>query len=305
MANRILVVGGTGHTGERVARRLQTLGNQVVVLTREPRGEAARSLEAWGIGVREGDCTRRWTLWDALEGCDALVSCSHPRHAGACVQACKTIGVSRIIAMSSTWRFTRFPSVTSEEVIEGESQVAVSGLEWTMIRPTLIYGGRRDNNVERLFAWFRKRRWFPIFGRGTNLVQPVFVEDVVSALVAAWETPDSVGHAFNVAGPDPIDYGRFIRDIAKAAGRRSVKLLHVPRWVGETVATVGAPVLRAKGVTRDQLRRMGEDKHVNIEAAWELLKYRPRSFTAGLKLKAEGRAEVDSFYPQPGLFTDR
>lgn len=296
---RILVAGGTGHLGERVVRRLLGLGHGVLVLTRDPRGPVARSLSAAGAGVREGDCTRRWMLWEALEECGTFVSCAHMRHAEACVQACRTVGVSRLIVLSSTRRFTRFPSKVSEEVIAGESAVAVSTLDWTILRPTMIFGGQRDQNMTRLMDWFRRHHWSPLFGRGTNLVQPVFVEDVVDAVIAALDIEDSIGQAFNIAGADPLAFHKMLREVAKAVGVADPSLVRVPGNVATMAVRMFGPMVRQFGLDEDVLRRFSEDKHVNIEAAWQVLRFRPLAFPQAIRLKAEGKAEVEAIYQMP------
>jgi uncharacterized protein YbjT (DUF2867 family) len=296
MMRRILVTGATGFTGERLVRRLVDKGYSVLALTRDPESPIAKALDSWGANLRVGDCSRRWTLWENIEGCDALVCCSHTRYAEACVQACRAVGVSRLITMSSTRRFTHFPDKTSQEVIEGEAAVAVSGLDWTIVRCSMIFGGARDRNVSRLAEWFRRRRAFPVFGRGTNLVQPVYVEDVVDALVTTIETEESVGHAINIAGPEPINFRKFLTEISRGAAGRDPLFIGVPFGMAILGATMFEPFLRKHEITPDMIHRLHEDKHCSIHVAREMFGFRPMPFVQALKLKMEGKAEVDAIY---------
>lgn len=293
---RILVAGGTGFTGERLVRRLVDRGYKVLVLTRHTDGPISRALADYGAIIREGDCSRRWTLWETLEGCDALVSCSHTRYAEACVQACRTMGVSRLIVMSSTRRFTHFPDRTSQEVIEGEAAVAVSNLDWTILRCTMIFGGSRDRNVTRLVEWFRKHGYFPVFGRGTSLVQPVYVEDVVDALVTAVEGEDSVGHAINLAGPTAIDFQKFLSEISRAVRGRPPVFIGIPFSLALAGAILAEPMLHRYEITPAMIRRLNEDKHCSIHVAEEILGFRATPFGQALRLKLEGKAEVGAIY---------
>lgn len=298
----ILVAGGTGHLGERLVCRLLQRGDTVRVLTREPDGPVARGLARRGADIRSGDFYRRWTLWEALEGCDVLINAAHARHAEACIQACRITGVTRFIMVSSTWRFSRHRDRTVDEVINGESVVAVSTLDWTIVRPNMIFGGARDNNMSHLVRRIRERRYFgiiPVFGTGGQLVQPVYVEDVVSAIVAALERPESIGLAFNIAGPDPIPYNRFLREIAKAAGVAEPRIITLPIFMAELLVRFMPWALRAAGLTPNQVRRQAEDRHVNIQPAWEVLGFRPLPFSKAIRLKIEGQAEVEVLYPLP------
>ncbi len=295
---RYLVVGGTGHTGERLVRRLLRKGNEVRVLTRRTEeDEILDGLVEWGAIPCHGDCNKRWTLWEALEGCDALVSCAHIRYSDVIVQACQTLGVKRYLQMSSTRRFTQFPCPSSLEVIAGEEEIEASDLDWTIIRPTMIFGGRRDQNLTRLVEWFRKRPWFPIFGIGRNLVQPVFVEDLVDAIEAALERPEaSIGRAFTIAGPDPIRYRRFLREVAKAAGRRHPVFPTMPFHAAMTASKFVPGFIARRTLTREQIRRLAENKDADITEAKEALDYSPRPFNETIAMKANGEAEVEKVY---------
>ncbi len=292
---RLLVAGGTGHTGERLVRRLLRAGHAVRVLSRRTaRDPVLAALLDAGAESAEGDCTRRWMLWEALAGCDALVSCAHVRYAAACVQACETVGVARYIQMSSARRHTRFPCPSSREVIAGEEAIVASPLIYTIVRPTMIFGGRRDQNMTRLVEWFRRHRWFPVFGDGSNLVQPVFVEDLLDAMMVAISQPEvSARRDFDIAGPEALPYRRFIAETARACGVREPVLVPVPLALALTAARLAPRWLTARGLSAEQVQRMAEDKDVSIEPARAALGFNPRPFAEAIRLKARGLAEVD------------
>lgn len=302
MPRTILVAGATGHLGERLVCRLLQRGDTVRTFTRDTDSPVAKALAARGADVRPGDFRRKWTLWEALEGCDCLVNAAHARFGEACVQACRTTGVTRFVLVSSTWRFSRHRDRTVDDVVKGESVVAVSSLDWTIIRPNMIFGGERDNNMTHLLRRIRERRMMgiiPVFGTGGQLVQPVYAEDVVSAIVAAIDKPESIGMAFNIAGPDPIPFNRYIREIARAANTAEPRILPLPILLAEALVRFFPFALRAVGMSPSQVRRMAEDRHVNIQPAWEVLGFRPLPFAQAIRLKVEGRAEVPVLYPLP------
>lgn len=296
---RILVIGGTGHTGERVVRLLIRMGHEVRVLSRRgPEEPIAAGLVRAGAVLRRGQCDRRWTIWDAIRGCDEVVSCAHIRHAEAIVQACLHRRVPRYIQMSSTRGLTRFVNhAGAREVILGERAITTSLLEYTIIRPTMIFGGRRDANMTRLFDWFERRNWFPIVGDGHNMVQPVYVEDVVNAMAAAVLNADAtVRETFDIAGPQPMEYRDFILQTAHAIGREDVRLLHLPRQqLVRALSLVDRlhPRLRA---AREYAERMGEERVVTIERARARLDYDPIPFADAIRQKAAGKAEVEFIY---------
>ncbi|MEQ8822070.1 MAG: NAD-dependent epimerase/dehydratase family protein [Sumerlaeia bacterium] len=290
LPRRILHVGCTSHTGERLALRLSRLGVEVRGLTRDPASPVAKRLALAGIDIREGDCLRRWTLWEALEGCEALVSTAHIRYSPALVQACHRFSIERLVLTSSTRRFSSLKDPTAVAVINAELPVTESGLDWTLLRPTMIFGGKRDQNVERLVRWLSRKNWFPLFGGGKNQVQPIYVEDLVDALVAVLRSPrDTAKRDFNLAGPQPLTYRQFIEEIVQALDR-DVRLMTVPVPLGVLAAKV------LPGVHPDMIRRMREDKTFDIAPAREAFQFQPHPFRDAIRMKVAGRAEVEAIY---------
>lgn len=280
---KVLLLGATGHTGERFARSLLADGHEVRVLSRKDASNPTLSgLIQAGAKHFEGDANRRWTVWRALEGCDALASCAHIRHAAVCVQACRHLGVSRYIQMSSTRGLSRFdnhPSV--REVRAGERAIRESGLVYTIIRPTMIYGGERDANIEKLARWFRKRRWFPLFGKGDALVQPVYVDDVVYTLAASLSNPDAAGRkTFSIGGKAPLSHREMAAQVCQAVRGTPPCFLHFPRKL-----SLHAAKLTGMNGLAEMIERIDEDKNVVYTEAAEDLGYTPLSFTEGLEEK--------------------
>lgn len=293
---RVLLVGATGFTGERVARRLCRSGVTVHALTRHPEGETARQLAAEGCTIFEGDCDRLWTLWQALEGCEVIVSCSHIRYAQRLVQACHRMRVRRIVAMSSTRRFSRVADPTVDEVINGEMALSHGDLEYTVIRPSMIYGSRRDRNISRLMRWFDKWSWIPVFGDGKALVQPVFVEDVVGAILDTLRRPHTVKKSYTLAGPEPMTWDEMVRAILEARGQ-SARVFHVPLQWGFVVQKVLGSYARSRGLTREMLERVQESKAFETEEARVDLDFRPIPFLEVVRGMVTGDNEVEAMYP--------
>lgn len=297
---KVLLAGGTGHTGERVARRLMQRGHTVRVLTRKPAEHVVVvGLRRAGAEITSGDFTQRWTLWQALEGCDALVNCAHVRWAPVCVQACAQVDVRRYVQMSSARRHSQHADdPTVGEVIAGETAIVQSNLVYTIVRPTMIFGGRRDANLTRLVAWFRKHRWFPLFGGGGRLVQPIYVEDLVTFIADCLEREaDAARRAFDVAGPEAITYRQFLRETSRAARRRNPWLVPVPLGPMAWAAGLMPEAVQRRTLSRHQIARMAEDRSADISEARAALGFAPITFREAISRKARGEAEVEFLYP--------
>ncbi len=283
----ILVTGATGHTGRRLVKALLGRGVRVRILTRDPARfniELRRQVE-----VCRGDVTDPESAQAAVAGCGAVVTVTHIKFAAAIIGAMKATGVRRGVFMSSTRRFTRFVEETARHVMAGEQAVEESGLDWTIIRPTMIYGGAQDNNLEPLLQTLKKWPVFPLPAGGKMLWQPVFTWDVVAALIAALERPASIGKAYTIAGPEAITYRQMIETMLREAGLKR-RLIPLPLGLARGVVTLHEKTTRYPMVKVDQIRRMEEDKNFDFGEARRDLGFDPISFEEGIRRKV--RKEV-------------
>lgn len=282
----ILVTGASGHTGHRLVHALLERGEKVRVLTREPAGMLLELRRK--VSVFRGSLDNEQDRRDAAEGCDAVIAMTHIRLAPLVIEMMRSGGIRRGIFMSSTRRFTKFPETTARQVIEGEEAVRNSALDWTIIRPTMIYGSYHDNNLVHVVRWLRRLPVVPLPGRGEMLFQPVFTWDVVAALVAAYEHPEkAIGHEYNIAGPDPISLRTMFETIRKGLGR-SVMFVPVPMRLVEIATRFYGKLSSHPRLRLDQIQRLKEDKNVDISDAQRDLGFSPISFDEGIRRKLAG-----------------
>ena len=148
----------------------------------------------------------------------------------------KSLGARRVVVISSTSRFTRTDSYDLSEqslanhVAESELQfiewAQASGIEWTILRPTLIYGLGLDKNICEIARFIRRFAFFPLFGRANGLRQPVHVQDLAKACIAALSSA-TPNRAYNLSGGETLSYREMVMRIFKALGRPP-RLLSVP-----------------------------------------------------------------------------
>ncbi len=286
-AGPVLITGASGHTGSRLVQALVEAKYNVRVLTRDP-----SRIDLWlrrKVEVARGDLLHPENAQEAVSGCSAVIAVTHIKLAPAVISAMNAGGVRRGIFMSSTRRFTRFVEETAMQVMAGEQAVETSGLDWTIIRPTMIYGGPNDRNLEPLLATLRKWPVFPLPAGGKMLWQPVFTWDVVAAMIAALERPQSIGKSYTVAGPEPITYRQMIETMIREAGLKT-RLVPVP--LGAVRPLVALYEKRSKNprIRMDQIKRMEEDKDFDISKAREDLGLNPVSFQEGIRRKVRGEA---------------
>jgi uncharacterized protein YbjT (DUF2867 family) len=288
---RILVTGATSQTGNLAVRALLREGYAVRCLVYyNDKGE--EFLPA-GIEVMHGDLEKPETVRPALDGVDAVAQIAHIRFAPSLIAECEKSSIRRVIFFSSTRRFTKFDCPTKRMVEEGERAIEASALDYTILRPAMIYGSARDNNVSLLIAWVRRHRFFPLVGGGGNLIQPVFTLDVVTALVEAVKRPAAICKSYTLAGPDPMTYRAMVETIARAVGRR-VTMVSVPLAPTLLAARCYQALVRKPRVTTETIERFGEDRAFDIEPARRDLGFNPISFDEGVRRQLAG--EIDAVW---------
>ena len=183
MTGKILLVGGTGFLGSFVAARLAERGAVALV-----RPTSDLSVLPQGLEVRTGDLAAPLPL----EGISTLIYCASMGfgHVPALVRQLEACGVKRAVFLSTTAIFTSLPSTSRAVRLEAEAAVQNSSLDWTLLRPTMIYGTARDRNISRLLRFLRRWPIFPVCGNA--LWQPIYVEDLADAVLAALDAPRAI-----------------------------------------------------------------------------------------------------------------
>jgi len=282
--NTILVTGATGFLGEHVVRHLLSSGAEIRAFVRSTSN--TMWLRKNGVHILSGDLNQRATIERALQGIDLLINVASLGfgHARNIVTASVQAGVSRTVFVSSTSIFSKLPASSKAKRVQAELIIAESGLDYTIIRPTMIYGSPRDRNIWRLVNYINKWPVVPIIGCGEALQQPVFVGDVAKVIVSATQCDCSIGQSYNIAGAEPISFLEIINSISVKLGRR-IKKFHVPSVMAQyAVLLFGSMGL---GITSEQVLRFEEVKTFDISAAVEDLGYNPLDFENGLVLELQ------------------
>ena len=178
---RVLVTGATGFTGPYVVREFLNRGASVRCFVRPSSETSALPLDS--IEVAQGDLGDTVSLTAALSGVDVLANIASLGfgHAPSIIGAARAAGVARAIFISTTAIFTSLNAGSKSVRVAAEAAIAESGLAYTILRPTMIYGSPRDRNMWSLVQFLRKWPVVPIVGSGQYLQQPVFVADVAAA----------------------------------------------------------------------------------------------------------------------------
>ena len=291
---KVLLTGGTGLLGGALLDLLLAGGHEVRCLVREGSTRAAR-LDELRVELVRGDAGDARALSRALSGTDALVHVAGIEHAPPVLEAARRAGVGRLVVVGSTsahsaYEFRSGPKLTMEKLVRE------SGLDYTIVRPSMIYGSELDKNVHRLLRFLDRSPVFPMFGSGENLWQPVYHEDCARGVYEALVRPAAVGQSYDLPGAEALTYLELVKIAAEALGRkpRVVRLPLEP----VRLALVAAERLRLPlPVRSEQVLRLREDKAYPYDRAKKDLGYAPRPFREGVALEVARLRELGVVRP--------
>ncbi|MBT5413074.1 MAG: NAD(P)H-binding protein [Rhodospirillaceae bacterium] len=282
---RVAILGASGKTGRYLVAALCAAEYETVAL-----GRCAERLAAVDgrAEKRLADIEDPAGLQAALADASHVVSLAHARFAQQILAALPT-RCERVVLTGSTRRFTALPDPAADAVRAGEAAFRASGRPGVMLHPSMIYGAPDDRNVNRMLRLLRRwPRFLPILlplpDGGRHKVQPVFVDDVVAAFVAALTRPEAPGEPIVLAGPEAISYARMIRACGAALDRR-IHVLPAPVGLLVGIARCARGLGLAVPFDAAELRRAAEDKRFDIAPMATRLGIAPRAFETGLAEK--------------------
>lgn len=286
----VLVTGASGFLGGHVVPLLTARGHTVTALARS--SAAASRVLSLGATPVAGDLDDPASLDEAFSasGAEALANLASLGfgHAPAIVAAAEEAGLKRAVFVSTTAIFTTHDTGSRSTREAAEETIRASALVWTILRPTMIYGAPADRNMARLLRLVARSPVVPLPGGGRRLQQPVHVDDVAEAVVAALDpSAGAASHyqAYDIAGPEPLTFRRIVEEAAAAVGRRP-RLVPVPLAAPVAALRLYERVARSPRLKAEQLERLAEDKAFDIGPARRDLGYDPRPFAHGVAQEA-------------------
>ena len=242
------------------------------------------------VELAYGDARDEDSLARALNGVDAFVHIAGIEYTPQVLPAMQRAGVGRLVVISSTSAHSAFEHRSGPRT-SMETLVRESGLEWTIARPSMIYGSELDHNMHKLLRFLDRSPAFPVFGSGANLWQPVYYEDLAAGVFAALESKESIKQAYDLPGARPLTYLDLVRTAARALGKEP-RIVHLPlkpvQWALSAAERVGLPL----PVKSEQVLRLREDKAYPYEKARQELGYEPRTFPKGIELEVARLREL-------------
>ncbi|MHB1926484.1 MAG: complex I NDUFA9 subunit family protein [Leptospirillum sp.] len=266
---KIAVTGGTGFVGQAFLSEWsrQSPPSDVRIVSRYPPPRPLPSFARWF----PGNVTDRTSLAPAMEGADAVLHLTgilaetktqsyegiHVAGTQNVLDVARSAHVSRIVYLSAIGASSAARSRYHRTKAAAEEILKSSGLDVTIFRPSVVFG--RGDKFLNLFAGMGKNlHLLPLIGNGTSRVHPVWVGDLVQAVLSALPRPDTFGRTFQAGGSRIYTY-RELMEVLKRSLRFSAVILPQPESFLRLVAGVQEALLPVPFLTREMVTMAMED----------------------------------------------
>ena len=283
MLRNFLILGGTGFIGRSVAEKLVERNGGAAGRLRIPtrRVGHARPLQLLPtVEIAPGDVHDEASLAHMLRGIDAVINLVailhgseaefervHVRLPARLAEACKAAGVRRVVHVSALGAAVDAPSRYLRSKARGEEAFNAAGLDLTILRPSVVFGER--DRFLNLFASLQSI--FPVMPlAGANArFQPVWVEDVAAAIVAALDDPSTIGTTIECCGPRVYTLQELVRAAGVWSGSRR-PVLALPALIGRLQALFmemlpGTPLMSRDNIDSMRVANVASGKLPGLE----------------------------------------
>lgn len=279
----ILLTGATGQVGLCILRRLLASGVKVTCVYHSKIVDFIHPNLSWLQSDLKND------LLDLEEYTPKTVIHTAaiwllPRH----LETLSEAGVKRVITFSSTSVFGKaqsgnpYEQVLVERFKKAEEAIATLcakyGIEWTIIRPTLIYGVGLDQNISSIVRFIKRFGCFPIYGHGKGKRKPVHADDLASSVLSIISNPASYRKSYNLCGGEMLDYYTMVKRIFALLGKRRVI---IKTGILPKLLDVYSKFTGNSDTNGEIAKRMNTDLVFDDQEARQDFGYCPRDFLVG------------------------
>jgi NADH dehydrogenase len=291
---KVFLTGGTGYVGNYVLRALINHGYRVKCLVRQGSERKIRTKQGYEISC--GDILDCDSLLTDMKGCDAVINLVgiirefpskgitftnlHYVATKNCVDVAKKLGIERFMQMSALGTRKNARSTYHKTKYMAEEYVKKSGLTYTILRPSLIFG-KEDISINLFAENIKKLPIFPVFGNGRYRTQPVSIENVAEGFAKAIDCEQACNKVFELGGPKKYEFNTLLDTIAKTLGKRVWKL-HIPLFVVKPLVWLIGRFSFCP-VTYEQLVMLIEDDVCDEGHFYHTFKIKPTALEEGIR----------------------
>ncbi|MBI4534333.1 MAG: NAD(P)H-binding protein [Candidatus Melainabacteria bacterium] len=294
----VVIAGATGYVGSHLAWKLASQGLPVRCLVRpEAKKTDTDFLASLGVDVikaslAEPDTSRALTGARVAVHLIGSIAPSkgesleelHVQNTKHFVEMCKMAGIGKIVMVSALGSGPRALSCYHRTKWQAEECVRQSGLEYIILRPSLIVGhlaGLRDSKlIRRYLDIIASGRLVPLVNGGINCLQPIFIKDLTEALHACIQS-NSFG-TFELGGANVVTMRQLIEELMRIKNAHK-PIIGLPAIIANAIAICCEQVQQVPIISRDQIILASQDNICEHNALDTVFGIQPTSLQDALQ----------------------
>jgi len=275
----VTVFGASGFIGRNIVRELAKRGARVNAVCRDV--EKAKFLKPMGVVGQvtpmRADVTDASAIARAVNGASIVINLVGILHQsgrntfdavqgtapGLIAKAAKDAGAEAMVHVSAIGADANSASQYARSKAAGEQAVRAAFPESVILRPSVVFGAN-DSFFNKFAALALISPVLPLIGGGETKFQPVYVDDVADAVIAALEIPAAKAQTYELGGPEIYSFRELMEMVLKETNRKA-KLVTLPFWAASIKATF-LELLPSPMLTRDQVELLKSDNVVSAGA---------------------------------------
>jgi NADH dehydrogenase len=295
---RIFLTGATGFIGGHIVQALLAHGHHLTCLVRP--GSCARLPAHSNVRQVMGDWLLPASWVRAVPGHAVVINSigiiREQRGAGfaavhtaaplALFAAAAESGVSKIVQISALGADAQATSRYHRSKYVADRRLAELGVPYVVLRPSIVYGP--GDHSMRLFARLAALPITPVPGDGHYQLQPVQVNDLMRAVVAAVERPDLQALTVDVGGAQALTFAAILDTLARSQGKsHGARILPIPWPLMRLVAAITDLAGGIGPITREELGMLRRGNTADIAPFVSAFGFVPLPFAQGIRMRRE------------------
>lgn len=196
------------------------------------------------------------------------------------LKACQKNKVKKFIYLSSRTAGQDGGAYAVSKLL-AEKKVEEFSANWIILSLAEVYGAGEKEAISRLISLIKKSYFIPVIGNGQYFLSPVFIDDIVSGIMAAVKKDNIFRKKYILAGPEEFTYNEMLNRLFKVLKVKRLKM-YLPIFLANFLAFIFY-IFKKDLIVRDQVPRLLTRKPVNIDLAKKDLNFNPRSFEVGIR----------------------
>jgi uncharacterized protein YbjT (DUF2867 family) len=291
---KVFITGGSGFIGSSIVAALCRRGHQLTILARQQAAARIEAARYSGVDVVVGDFTGQQDWLHCVEGHDVVVNCVgviRQSHAApfravhetapiALFDACRRLGVRKVVQISALGARPDSVAEYHRTKAAADEFLARSGLQYVILRPSVVYGP--GDHSMKLLMQLAASPVHLLPGGGEFHLQPLFVEDLARAVVAAVEDPDFPACAVDAAGKHSVSFRELLRLLSGWLGTPPAPAISVP-WCAMRALARSVDLLGGRGpITSEELTLLRQGSTCDLHLFEHVFGFVPLPLEAGL-----------------------